>query len=324
MGSSVILPPTGQPITGPDPTFVSAAVPNIVEFLFKGVGPPAALYLQRDDFILINASSNQPSELVQGEIRYLLPSPEQAGQPDLTAAQIAAMPQGKAGKIVTTQFTLQLSATPRTLLTKTFSLGECYLLAIAGSGLVAAQRGQTFFRASINRGGGTAGGANIAQMLVSDYLTQPTPVGWPGGRQFGSQESVGWLHTVNQPNPAAGADWTFTVPVSARMRVQSFAATFTASATVANRQVALFVDDGANVYWSHVLGSNITASQVATVTGTGTNAPTGVVATTQSFVIPPGLILPPGHRIRTVTTGIQAGDQWSAIWFGMEEWLDQI
>lgn len=324
MGTSFLLPPPGQPVEGPDPTFKSAAVPNVVEFSFQGLAPPTALYLQRDDFILINASSSVASEIVQGEIRYMLPAPEQAGQPGMTAADIAALPKGKTGKIVTTQFTLNLSATPRTLLTKTFSLGECYLLSVSAQSSLAVQRGQTFVRASLNRGNVPGNVSTVAQFLFSDYVCQPTPVGWPGGRQLNAAESTGFLTSINVPNPAAGADWIFTVPVSERLRIVSFRGVLTTSATVANRQVAVFVTDSVNTTWITSAPTNIPAATLAQISGTGTSAPLGVITTLINITLPPVLILPPGFTIATLTTGIQAGDQWSSIQFSVEQWLDQI
>jgi hypothetical protein len=99
---------------------------------------------------------------------------------------------------------------------------------------------------------------------------------------------------------------------------------FTASATVASRNPQVAVDDGANTIWAHDTAAAITNGQVAAIVGTGTNAPTGVVTTTQGFVLPPGLIMPSGYRVRMSTQNIQVGDQWSTINFLVEEWLDNV
>lgn len=326
MGSSVILPAMGQPREGPDPSFVTPAIPNVVQFAFLNIAPPSALYMQRDDFVLINVVSNTPNEVVQGELRWLLPNPPQPGQPDTAPGGLTNLPHVGPGEIKTTLFTIATGAPLRVAATKTFSMGEGFLLSVSMQATNAVQRGQTYARATLNRGGGTGLISTVAQTLVTDYVTNQTSIGWPGGRQQQSQEGVGFLHSVNQPNPAAGADFTFTVPASARMRVGSFAAIFTASVAAANRNVQIIIDDGTavDIYWIHDLAVSITAGQTINVAGTTTNSPTGIVTTIQSVVLPPNLVLPVGHRLRSQTQNIQAGDQWSAIWFGMEEWLDAV
>jgi hypothetical protein len=67
----------------------------------------------------------------------------------------------------------------------------------------------------------------------------------------------------------------------------------------------------------------VTAGQVAGLNGMTTNVTPGVVTSVLPIVIPPGLFLVPGWRLRAFTNNIQAGDQWSQIWHAVEEWIDQ-
>lgn len=323
MGSSVILPPTGQPAKGPDPSFKSATTPNLVSFGFDHISPPSGLYIQRDDILNIGLLSNQVGEIIQGTFRILQPYPQIPGQPDAPPPAGGGASRVGPGVITTDRFTVNYTAALRNNQVTSIQLQEGYLLSLGVQASVALQRGQTSVRITLNRGPGAGIISSVAQVLLSDYLYVGQPAGWPGGRQQQGTESTGFLHSLQVTNPAAGADWTFTVPNQSRMRVTSFNANFTASAAVANRQVTVSVDDGANIYWQHDVAVNITAGQAGSIFGTGTNATTGANPLLLSVVLPPNLNLPAGHRIRSNTVNIQAGDQWSAIWFGVEEWLDQ-
>lgn len=320
MGSSVILPAPGQPREGPDPGFKSGAIPTSATFKFADVAPPSALYVMPDDQLELVAMSSFVGETVIFRVRFLhvvLPIP---GQPDTGTPQGLPVLSSVPPYIGIYEFQIPITAA-RTLTVLRPNLGEGFILSVFASSLGVFTRGQTFARAALFRG--TAGGATTHNVvLVSEYVDSNYSVSGPGATIKHYLEGPGQLHSLQQANPAAGADWTLTALAHQRLRIESFSAVFTASATVANRNVELIVDDGANIYWRTSAATSITAGQVVTFNGTTTNAPAGVVTTDQSVVFPPTLALPPGHRLRVATTGIQAGDQWSAIWFGVEEWLD--
>jgi hypothetical protein len=160
------------------------------------------------------------------------------------------------------------------------------------------------------------------QLLLQDYSTLFNPTGWGVSGARMPTEGTGFISSQIVANPAAGADWIYTVGTLRRQAVRSFNALFTAAAAVANRQVELIIDDGANIMWRTSAPVNITANQVVNVSGTGTNAPTGIITTDISVVIPPGLVMPQNWRLRALTTAIQAADQWSAIAIMREEWID--
>lgn len=319
MGSSVLLPAPGQPREGPDPNFISGAIPSAVTINFAGMDPPVGLYVQPDDTIEMAAVSNQANDAVGFRVRFLHVSLPTPGQPDASPPQEVPLKHPIAPYIGIYDFSVALP-TPRTFVTIQRQLGEGFILSVFAFSSVATTRGQAFARAAVLRGIAPTTTHNL--QLVSDYTDNHTAIGWPFWPQRHFLEGPGWLHSLQQANPAAGADWTLTVAAGQRLRIESFCATFTASAAAANRQVEVIIDDGANVYWRTSSAVNITAGQVVAFCGTTTNAPAGLITTDNSVVIPPTIALPSGHRIRTATTAIQAGDQWSAIWFGVEEWLD--
>jgi hypothetical protein len=205
----------------------------------------------------------------------------------------------------------------------TLELQEGYLLSIrASADSSSSTRGQTFVRVLLNRG--SVGGGVGAAVLMSDYAYPQQQVGFPYGTIRAPQEGPGDVRSIQQANPAAGADWTFVCTANTRLYVRSFSSQFVASAGVANRQVEVIVDDGTNTVWRTSASANITAGQTAFVSGTSEQSPTGVITTTINVVIPDDLRLVNGWRLRVLTTGIQAGDQWSNIWVNVERWLDNV
>lgn len=111
--------------------------------------------------------------------------------------------------------------------------------------------------------------------------------------------------------PGAGADFSYTVPAGRRFQLESLDVSLTTSATVGNRTVSIVIDDGANIVWRWTSPVAQTASQtieyVGGVGGTEYSAArNGVLA----FALP-ALTVAGGYRIRSITTGIVAGDQWT-------------
>lgn len=319
MGSSVILPTPGQPKEGADPTFRTAATPNIVTFAFNGVDPPSNLYVQRDDTLIISAVSSIANEVVQFAWRLLLPVAPQAGQPDAPSGASPLISGPGGNNIVMDAQDLPLTAT-KTQQFKVIQGIEGYLIGMTASATLATTRGQTFARVIIRRNNQLGIAAEAA--LFADYVTNAFQALYPNGRFIHYTEGPGFIHSQQVANPGAGTDWILTVPANTRWQIISFDSTLTTSATVANRNVQVAIDDGANSVWAHDVAAAIPASTAATIVGTSTSAPTGVVTTIQSVTLPPNLILPAGFRIRSATQNLQATDQWSSIFFLVMEWLD--
>lgn len=130
---------------------------------------------------------------------------------------------------------------------------------------------------------------------------------------------------VTQANPAAGADFTVTVPSGKFWRLLTMIATLQTSAVVAARAVKLFIDDGTdNLYET---GNNDTGHS-ASITAQYSFAPGCPMSTTavpasavlRHFPVPE-MVLMPGYRIRIVTGALDVGDQWSAIKLLVDEEL---
>ncbi len=113
-------------------------------------------------------------------------------------------------------------------------------------------------------------------------------------------------------NPAAGADWSFTVPAGHVYRLVSVFAQLVTSAVVANRQALLTVTDGTGTFL------RLPAAAVQAASGTvtyswmaGGVAYLSLPASQAAFL--PDLNLMPAWGLASSTALIDVGDQWSGI-----------
>lgn len=323
MGSSVILPSPGQPKEGPDPNFISASQPNVVSFGFKGIDPPSPLYLQRDDVLVLEVQGNVPVTISINGRLLLAPAPRGGQpQPPETAGQ-AVVPLDVAAVIQPFQtafrYTSVVGATQQIIV----PMWEGYLLSVSVTDGGSSQRGVTFVRAFIARAPTTPLAPFPVYPLFSDYTTQNHVIGWPGGRTVYSTEGPGQLAISTVGNPAAGADWTLTVPLNFRDRIQSFNAQLVTSATVANRIVRVQNISGlGGIIWQSAAQQAIPASTTAQVSGSSTNVPSITDPTTVNLALPSPDFLRSGDKLAVSTVGLQAGDQWSNITVELEQWVD--
>lgn len=292
--------PTGQPESLQPGEFVSASHPSEVTFKLKELAPPSSMYVRPEDNLQCQfASTSTLGTPWRITYRLLLTN----GTVQLSVSEFVPTVDG-----LTHQFNIPLT--------------EGYLLSLTAQALGVTHQpfpGQTWVQVNLVRS--NAAGAASQVVLCQGYAGSLFTVSWPDARLMVPGEGPGFITSVQQANPAAGADWTYTVPVSRRQRIQSLSSTLVTSAAAANRDVQLIVDDGVNVVWQMSAPAAVVAATTQVFSATGTNLPTGIITTTTTLVLPPGLVLQNGHRIRTATTGIQAGDQWSNIFLMIEDWV---
>lgn len=114
--------------------------------------------------------------------------------------------------------------------------------------------------------------------------------------------------------PAAGQDWSFTVPGGEQWRVLGASAVLVTSAVVANRTPVVKVNAGGLPLF---VSANNNA-QTATATVTYVAEPVYTPNTTASFVgyrplDRPDFLLEPGMTFGVATNNIDVGDQWSDV-----------
>lgn len=117
---------------------------------------------------------------------------------------------------------------------------------------------------------------------------------------------------VSNAAPAAGTEWTYTVPAGQTLSVETLQFSLTTGVTVANRTVQVIIDDGTNELWRWVSPTVQAASTTVEYVGAQSSVEYAAVRNNVEAFELPNLVLSPGYRIRTVTVNIQATDQYTA------------
>ncbi len=181
-------------------------------------------------------------------------------------------------------------------------------------------RGQVLAQLSLTRT--PTSGLLIHYGMGQDYITRAGVINWPFSRIITGVEGPGIPVSVLGTTPAAGAEFTQTVPTNARWRLHTIRALFTASATVANRTTVIRITDGVNLIASIAQGVTFTANQQAAQSWVGgyslRDSAAGEYVNPLAFPVD----LLPGWIVGSATLGLQAGDQWSQLRFDVEEWLE--
>jgi hypothetical protein len=131
----------------------------------------------------------------------------------------------------------------------------------------------------------------------------------------GSIPSPPFSQNIGIPNPAAGADFTFTAPVGVSWRIKYISGILSTSAVVATRQPRFTFTDPFPI----PLGITGEHSQAASLIVTylwypGANFLDGSGLPLLVKVQPiPDIILSGGNIIASLTQNLQAGDTWTAI-----------
>jgi len=158
--------------------------------------------------------------------------------------------------------------------------------------------------------------------LFSDYPSATHLPSWPYGRTVVAQEGPGRIRSITGTTQAAGVDIIETVPAGVRWRLFALRASLTTSVTVASRQVEFTLDDGVNIFFT----ADQPTGEVASNTYAYVMANYGYAPAPGTFRIythiPDTFILLAGYRIRTSTGSLQAGDQWTAPQYLVQEWVD--
>ena len=171
---------------------------------------------------------------------------------------------------------------------------------------------------------GLTGATEILDTLIAGYITARGRRRWPTSPIADALTGPGNLRVIAGTNPAAGVEISETVPTGARWRLRAISFNFVTSAVAANREVSIVLDDGTTVLFTSPSGFTHTASLTRRYSGTIIGAQTAPAQGTDRQILLPDLMLPAGGRIRTVTTAIDAGDDYSAPQYTVDEYLEAI
>lgn len=262
------------------------------------IKPEGAAYVSADDRLVFSAWNTVTSLVVQ-------------------FAGYALNPQGE-----TIYFQFQLNPTnDRVITSRTEFMGEVFILSLTAhisSGN--ANRGQCYVRVQVQRGTGTP--AVPLARLIQGYLTDNFSPSFPYGKQEGPLEGQGMIRSIAGTNPAAGAEISEAVPTGARWRLLLARYTLVTSASVANRKPEIGIDDGTTVLAKFPPDGAFAANTTNTFTVSSLANGSYTQSTDSTVFIPSNIIMAAGWHWATITTDLQAGDNYSAPQFSVEEWLE--
>jgi hypothetical protein len=262
------------------------------------VQPPTNLYLQPEDslsLIYLQPVIAPPIAIILN-LRFMRPD----------------------GEIATTRKVFNTATTSGSF---TFTLGEGFLLSASAYATTGAMQepGGLFLTLLVVRDIGDPN--TYPWILFADYCTNNHFPTWPFGRVIFPQDGPGRIRSITGTVPAAGADISETVPTGVRWILLALRATLTTSATVATRIPNLTLDDGANIFsYNGLLAQTQGASTTTPWTWAG-NVPSGSSGISALLALTTPNLLQQAFRIRTQTAAIQAGDQWTAPQYLVQEWI---
>jgi hypothetical protein len=279
---------------------ISARPNRLITLGVQDAAPPTDSYISQDDQLFTHVINSAPGISVIITVRLLLPD----------------------GRINTNQFQYFPNSTRAPFQASQF-LAEGFILSVTATA-GASNIGQTWVNCTLSRnlpvGTFPATGA-YGEILLQGYLSGNNCLTWPRGQIQGTISQQGWIRSITGTLPAAGAEISETVPVGAIWSLKSFLFTFTTGAAVANRVPHLIIDDGTNQLLNLAYASTIAASlttQILTALGI---TPIVVSDGVARLNTPTNILLSAGWRIRTLTTALQAADQYTAPQYEVEEWI---
>lgn len=224
------------------------------------------------------------------------------------------------GTITTLRYELASSSSWTTFTSDIKPLGAGWLLnltAILDSSTLGLA--QKFVQVELVRGSTAQGG--VLAVLIQGAVSSLQRLAWPGSLIVNTLAQPGVVKSIAGTDPAAGVEVSETASGGVLWRLRAFEVTLVTDGTAANRETELVIDDGTTEYARIPTGVNHTATQTRRLSFLQ-DVPHKAGATALTIVAPlPDLWLVGGHRIRTVTTNLAAGDNYGAPQYQAEEWL---
>lgn len=283
----------------PVPNVAPAGYPYGPQVTFKtqDVLPPSAVYVSAQDAIELQA--RVPSVAVNIDLTLRLLTPQ--------------------GEVKTELYTFPVSTMGAGVFTATVPPSEGFLIS-AHIEADNVSRGQCFVKLHLRPSLGPQESA-LGALLIQGYVSGDDHLSYPQSPTESSLNGRGWLHVVTIPNPAPGNDWVATVPAGVRWNLKNAFAILTADATAGNRSVFLQMDDAS--FHGHI---SMPSNGVQPPSSTrGYNFLQGGAFSAYGSQITAPLVsdclLGPGWTIRTVSVGLGAADQYSAIALDVEEYI---
>jgi len=268
----------------------------LIHFRLDQVNPPSTVYVARDDLFRVTVTSRTTIFDVHVLFRLLLPNGEIVPNTFIVRPPVSLVP-----------FALEIT------------LAEGFLLSVGVSCTPGSPaRGDVFCQVELQRF--QSGQAFQGLMLIAGYISGSQDLAWPSIPPANSFEGRGNILSFAGTDPAAGVEITQAVPTGVLWRLSSLSFVLTTDATVSNRQVRLVLDDGANIF-ARIPAPAVQPASIAVRYTFGDGLANFSAGDDAVAPTPSGLLLPVGFRFRTLTTNLQAGDNFGQPQFNVEEWL---
>jgi hypothetical protein len=283
------------PPNGPPPSQIQTS-PNLVHFDPKQVVPSQPIYVQRNDSLMFFYTTNGSNMNLRCNYRWLTPDGEI-----------------KEGEFDTAPFT----GTAWTFI----PLYEGWLLSFAAritTGGAAAV--WTFLQVKLVRNYLVAGASLDSAIIWQGFVPQNTSNGWPGTPSKEIGDGPGVIRSITGTLPAAGAEISEQVPLNRRWTLLSLYATLATAVAVANRQPVFKLTFLGSTLFLSPSYINQPASQTQAYVSASVFASAAPNVGGFALLLPLPLPIRNATTIQTLTTGIQAADQWTAPQYTVLEW----
>lgn len=290
------------PLPTQPPAIAPSAIqtrPRAVKITSQEVQPSMQLYLQDEDTLQLAVLANFNNAQAVFQLRILTPD----------------------GQIIPTVRTVISPVAGVFLTSAVFSLGECYLLSAAVGTPAPVGNGQWVY-ANITLFRGGIPFQSTYTEITAGYISSHFAMSWPEWVPQRPTDGPGTPVSFNVANPAAGTDWSVTVPTARRWQLLAARARLTTGAAVANRFAGIVHTDGTNQLYFAGQNNAIVASSTGLLVFTPGVQPFSDTQGDFLVPLPSPDILEQGYVINSFTVGLQAADQWSGIQLMLQEWAE--
>lgn len=272
---------------------ISRPVPDdynaLVHFTRWHVQPYPAIYVSQDDIMLVKVWSPGGTSAVNVSLREQMPD----------------------GRIVPSFYAFSFSTVGGTPAQQVIDQNEGFILS-ATVETPGAPYGSCYVQLQIVRGRGT-GDQTAGQLLCAGYPGAGFAIGFPQTPAGGPLTGAGQAATSTVANPAAGADWSYTVPAGITETLLSVRAVLTTGGAALTAPVILRITSPTGQIIADVAALSAQGAGAAVTYSWVAGAQSTSSTNFQQMSLPTGLRLMPGSTIQTISAGIVAADQWSAI-----------
>ena len=201
------------------------------------------------------------------------------------------------------------------------TLPECVLLNAQISAASSYWHGDSYARIELL--GSYLTDNNLVWSLANGYISATSPISWPNPRQEHSENPPGFQVFADGTTPAVGNEVSEAVLVTAKVRLVSFQFKLVTSAVAGNRIIRFRLNQGSNIFYETEVQTPIPASTTAFIRGYTYDASATMTAPLYPMMIRNDLWALGDMTFDSVTNGLDAGDQYSAVKY-VFEYLKQL